>query len=379
MSKPSNKQLEKCRKQDIIIITMAYKNQKKPNNSFRDFSLNLKNGSVGDVVFLFGEEEFLIEWAAKEIIKKYVKEASYMLDFDKPEEDAMSVEAIISSAETFPMLSEKRVVWIKDYPPLYKKNCAGFGEAELKRIGDYIKSPNKDAVIIFSAASSGGDSGRRSDKKTELYSLLIKEASAYDLCRLDAESLKGFINKRFKAANKAASPATVRYLIDVSGYNNKDSEYHLFNLEADIKKIIALSGDEVTERDVSTAVLGDMDTYIFDFLDRVSAGRKDEAYRLMHNMLRSGSDVFEILATLVGQFELMTEVKELRSSGMGLTEITKEMGIHEFRVKKALASAERFSLEKLREVLCGLYDMDANIKKGDIQGNIALELLIGRI
>ncbi len=358
---------------------MAYRNQVKQDSAFREFSHNLKEGGEGDVIFLFGEEEFLIEWAAGEIIKKYINEASSTLDCDKPEDDALNVDAIIASAETFPMLSEKRVVWVKDFPPLTKRNCAGFGENELKKIENYILSPNKNAVVIFSSAEVKSDSGKRGEKKTELCSLLQKKASAYDFCRLDGEALKGFINKRVKSAGKSISSGAMRYLIDASGYNNKDSEYRLFNLENDLKKIIALSGENISEKDISSAVLGDMDTYIFDFLDRVSAGRKDEAYRLMHNMLRGGSDVFEILANLVGQFELMTEVKELKESGFGLSDITKETGVHEFRIKKALAASDRFSLEKLKEILLGLYDTDINIKKGDIQGDIALELLIGRI
>ncbi len=358
---------------------MAYKNKSKSNNSFRDFSRKIKEGTPGDVIFLYGEEELLIDWAVSEIVNRYVNKASMVLDYDKPDEDVLAVEDIISSAETLPMLSEKRVIWVKDYLPLYKRS-SGFGEREVKIIKNYIGKPNGNAILIFSAAMLNPEKRSRGEKPTELAELLLNEAQAYNFCHLDAPALKGFINKRLQAAGKTISPPVLKYLIDISGYNNKDSEYHLLNLESDLKKITALSpGEAITEEEVSTAVLGDMDRYVFDFLDRVSAGKKDEAYRLMFNMIKSGSDVFEILANLVNQFELMTEVKELRESGYGLPEITKEMGIHEFRIKKALGAAEKFSLDKLKTLLCQLYDMDSDIKKGDIQGNVALELLIGRI
>ena len=89
--------------------------------------------------------------------------------------------------------------------------------------------------------------------------------------------------------------------------------------------------------------------------------------------------MFGILSLLVNQFELMTEIKELSEEGQTLSAITKEMGMHEFRVKKAMASASRLNTDKLKDILCQLYEIDSTIKRGDIDGVMALELVIGRI
>ena len=62
-----------------------------------------------------------------------------------------------------------------------------------------------------------------------------------------------------------------------------------------------------------------------------------------------------------------------------MNSITKEMGMHEFRIKKAMSSANRLSLDKLKKTLADLYEIDRSIKQGDIDGVLALELLIGRI
>ena len=50
-----------------------------------------------------------------------------------------------------------------------------------------------------------------------------------------------------------------------------------------------------------------------------------------------------------------------------------------YRVKKAASAADRFSHRKLRETLSQLYEIDRNIKTGNMDGNLALEMLIGRM
>ena len=169
-------------------------------------------------------------------------------------------------------------------------------------------------------------------------------------------------------------------MLDETGYFNKETEYRIFNLENDIKKIIAYSdGKKVTEEDVSATLNGDMDTFVFNFLDAVSSNRKDTAFELLHNILTSGNEVFNIIGVLANHFELMLEVKEFKEEGLGPAAITSKLKVHEFRVKKAMAFAEKFNVEKLRSILSQLYEIDRNIKTGALEQNLALELLVGRI
>ena len=86
-----------------------------------------------------------------------------------------------------------------------------------------------------------------------------------------------------------------------------------------------------------------------------------------------------MLGLMISHFELLTEVGELRDSGMDISGIVREMGVHEFRVKKAMKAAERFGVEKLKKVLCRMYEIDTDVKQGNIDGLTALELLIGRM
>ncbi len=100
---------------------------------------------------------------------------------------------------------------------------------------------------------------------------------------------------------------------------------------------------------------------------------------MLHNILASGKDVFALASRLIDYFEILLEVSEFRAKGYSLPMITKTLGIHEFRVKKAMALSDRFPVAKLKKTLIRLYEIDRNVKSGDIDGTIALELLVASV
>ena len=358
---------------------MAYYNDKKTEHAFRTFAADLKNGRDCPVIYMYGEEEYLINWAVKTMAGKYVSKSFAQADFERPDPETAVMEDIISSCETVSMFSEKRVVWVKDYPPLWQENAKGSGESQLKLLEDYLMAPNPGTILIFSTSRVKNDPKDKKEKKTKLNKLLLGNAVCYDFCPLDRPALRAFIEKRLRTGGLDIDRNITDYIVDVTGYYHKDTEYRLMNLDSDLGKIVSLSTEKVRKEDVDRAILGDMDTYIFDFLDHLSLNHKEEAFVLLHNILESGSEFFSVLGSIISQFELLTEVSELRDTGMDISGIVREMGVHEFRVKKALKAAERFGTDKLRTVLCKLYSIDAEIKKGDIDGVTALELLIGRM
>ena len=358
---------------------MAFNNDTKIEHAFKTFAQDLKSGRDMPVIYMYGAEEYLIDWAANAVASRYIPESARAADFEKPDPDSVSMNDIISSCETFSMFSDKRVVWVKDYPPLYQENVKGAGQEMLKTLESYLESPNDRAVLIFSSSRVTNDPADRREKKTKLNKLLLDKAVCYDFCPLEKPALRAFIEKRIRINMLGIERSVTDYLIDVTGYYHRDTDYRLMNLSSDLDKIVSIAKDMVKREDIDRTVYGDPDTYVFDFLDHISMNRKEDAFTILHNMLSGGSDVFQILGLLTGQFELMLEISELRDSGMDLRAMVKEMGMHEFRVKKALRAAEKFSPEKIRSILCQLYETDTNIKQGNIDGITSLELLIGRI
>ena len=348
-------------------------------HAFKTFAKDVKSGEVGSVLYFYGSEEYLIEWAVKEIVKRSLPRDSAGMDLEEPDGDSVTPQEIISSCEMFSMFGSKRIVWVREAAALKSDDAAGYGEKGLEVLERYFKDPNESTILIFSSRDVRNDPKDKKEKKTKLNNLLLKYAKCYDFCPLDRKTLRAYIKKRLKGAGCVMSDADCDYLIDATGYYHRESEYRILDLNSDLDKIVALSEETAGRKEIDEAVLGDMDTYIFDFLDYMSQNRKSDAFLLLSNMLSAKRDVFAILGSLINQFELMTEVKELKEDGYDLPAMARELKVHEFRIRKSMTAGNRMSLERLKRILVDLYETDAAIKRGDIDGGLALELLVGRV
>lgn len=321
---------------------------------------------------MYGVEDYLINWAANSIIDKYVNPSVRALDYAKLDEEGLTAQDVIEASETFTMMSEKRVVWFKE--------PVNFSKYECERLSSYVERPNEGSILIISNNNFTNDVKNKNEKRSDLDKLLLEKATCYNFCPLDKKTLIGFIDKRFKLNNAEISQDLLLYMIDETGYFNKESDYRITNLENDILKIVAHSqGRPITRKDIDESISGDIATFVFDFLDAVTSNRKDMAFLLLHNILSSGNDIYSVLAILISQFELILEIKEYREDGGNSLSISKELGVHEFRVKKGLSFADKFETKKIKEILSSLYEVDRNIKTGNMSGDVALELILGKI
>ena len=53
----------------------AYESMRKKEHAFQKIGKDLKADAIPGVVLLCGEEQYLVHWAAEQLIKKYVNKA----------------------------------------------------------------------------------------------------------------------------------------------------------------------------------------------------------------------------------------------------------------------------------------------------------------
>lgn len=353
---------------------MSYDFQRKTEHAFITIEKDMKGEMLPKVVLLCGQEEYLIKWYSDAIIKKYVCSECMQLDLVRLEGDDVTVGKIIESLETVSLMSERKVVLLPEFPPAGGRTLKGFSQPDTEKFTEYLgRIPEGSMLLITSHDDEDGRKG-----KNRLRSAVEKYGRVYDFKPLSEGQLKGFIEKRFKGAGKRYSRHVVDRIVSDSGYGNKTVDYSLYNLDNDLKKMIAHSGraEEISMDDVDGILAVNPENNVFAMLDAIGRNRKDEAFRLLHNLLVSGMPVFNLLRMITNQLELMLSVKEMKEEGMSMTDMQKHLGIHQFRVKKALGASGHFSMEDLRRSLSAAYDVDMNIKTGLFEGNLALEYFI---
>lgn len=341
-------------------------------HSFNIIARDLKNDDIRGAILLYGQEQYLVTWAYKQITSKYVNPASMELDLTVIEGDNISITTIKAACETFPLLSEKRVVIVKGLKALDDGKGKALAESDEKDLIDFVSKVPDSSLLIFVA--------EKVDARKKLFKTIAKSGKVYEFDALNEKDLRSFINKRFKEAGKRAEVQVINKLAQSSGYLNKDSGYTLYNLENDIGKIIAYSErDEISIADILSVTEVSLETSMFGMLDAIGEERKGDALRLVAGLLGRDENVYPILGMLVSQFELILSIRELQELRYSYRETAEILEVHEYRVKKSWAFAGKFTAERLKKALVEIYDIDKHIKTGNMPGRLAIELFIAGI
>lgn len=342
---------------------MAYQNGAKKEHAFVTIGRDVKEDGYPNLLLLCGEESYLVKWALDLLVSKNVEPAVRMMDYSLLDGKETTWNEIRNQCETLPMLSERRVVAVSEFSPGQPKEM----------LEEFLQLP-KHTLLIF---IQEGPCDR--SKKSGLAATVGAAGRVYEFEALDESQLKAFIQKRLKSSGVAVKPSVLSYLITSSGYGERDTSYNLFQLENDLEKMIVHCDGELTLEDVNACLSETIDTNTFAMLDAIGKNRKDEAFRLLHNMIRNGENTYRLLSTIASQMELLLCVKEMRQEGKSPMEIKSELNVHELRIKKALAFSEKLNTIELRTILMNIYQVDNKIKTGLLDGEMALEMMIAEI
>ena len=357
---------------------MAYKKKAPAEHAFRRIQADLKNDTLKNIMIFYGPEDHLIRWSADKVKERYINPAVEMFDLMKLDGTTCTAADIRSACETMPMMSEQRVVIVDDFNAGGGRRSSKADEEDDDEKQDksdelieyFSNFPETTVLILIS---------REPDKRRKLFKTIQKYGADYEFDRLDMPQLKAFITKHLRAGGRKFDPDVPAMIAETTGYYDKESDYTIDNLINDISKIIAHSGDCITVEDVEETVSGNEARDVFAFSEALAAGRKGEALSLLTPLLSYGENEFKLLGLICSQFETVLLVNEMRADGLTTSAMHDRTGIHEYRIKKSLPLAQRYTASRLRHILMKAYEVDRNIKSGLSEPRTALELFVAMV
>lgn len=341
--------------------------------NFRTFYKDIREKQMKPCCLLYGREQFLVEWAKNTIVAKYASDVSRQFDVISIGGAETDVDRILESSETLPVFSEKKLVIVEDFSVLEGEKNKNIEENDIERLIQYIENPSRDTILIFTC-------GEKPDKRRRLFKTIQKHALVYEFGRLEPGDLNQWVIKRFHSYGKEIGRRELEKMISLSGYFDKDSDYTLYHFDHDISKVVLhAEGDRIRMEDVEKTVAGNINTNIFQLIEYVSAGEKQKAFDLLGDLFLYGETEYGLLALLYRQYEILLNIRQLSESGMSPKAMAEALGLRDFVVAKSRRLAQQYSQEQLKAVLRGIYQADKNIKSGNMEGRMAVELLIASI
>ncbi|MBQ9481474.1 MAG: DNA polymerase III subunit delta [Clostridia bacterium] len=302
---------------------------------YSELKRSLANG-IEPVYILTGSDDFLRNYAVSLIKDRCVSMPD--LNFASVDGENMSIaaESVYTSLVSFPFMSDKRMVVLKEYYPTAD---------ELKKNGlaEYLKNPLETSVLAFN---------NRKDCRA------LEKAGAVTVdCNPDMALCVGWICNEAKKNSLSVSPA-------VAG---KIAEYSLLDftkINSELGKLIDYCAESGTidMKAVDEVVHKDSEYQVYEMVERISSGNFDDAYSILTDLLSKNESEQRLFISIYSHFRRMLHVAVSDAKNSELAEV---LGVKEYAVKMTRMQTRKFPVKRIKSICEKFSFYDAAFKRGD--------------
>jgi DNA polymerase-3 subunit delta len=303
------------------------------------------------IYLLYGTENYLIEQKIKEILKENNLNIE---ETEKYNYENTKLKDIIKNASTYSLFNEKRAFIISNstlFTALAKK------EEDIKELEKYLANPNPYTILIFKVENE------KLDERKKIVKLLKTNTFSFNNA-----SLETFVKENLK--DYQITSILIKEFLEIVGND-------LFIIDNELNKLKTYKDDKIiTSEDVNNICSPKIDVDLYALIDKILTKDKGKAYAMYQKMLLMNTDPMYLLISLANQFRLLLAVKIMAKDNINENEMVNILGIHPYRVKMAIKKAYPYKIESLIKIIKKLALIDEEIKLGNSDKNLSLELFI---
>lgn len=324
--------------------------------------------------YLFhGEDSLGIEEAVKKIKQGMGENAD--LNTTEFDGEVASVPEIINAVTSFPFLSDKRLVIVRNLIGYLSRSGAGdTGKRAIEQLMDDLPAlPDYARLVMYESGELRANS--------KFLNFAEKQTNGF-VRKYEAEKNPvGWIMARAEREYGAEiEPQAAQALASVVGEDMRRADNEL------VKLVAYVDGRPITEEDVATLTPYVAETNVFKMIDALAAGRGKLAMRMMHRALhdeipKSGEmgATLRMFGLITRQFRNLIIAKEVAERRGTSGELAKLARVPPFAAQNLLNQARPFSMEELEDIYRLLQRYDQDMKVGKIPPMLALDLLVSRL
>ena len=353
----------------IIILPISFRNiqllERDVKMSYIETKRNILKEKIAPVYLFIGEERFLVDDLIHSIVAKTLTEDELDFNLSTYELKETPVDVAVEDAQTLPFLGSKRVVIAKDAYFLTAQKDDSKIDHNLKLLETYLQNPVQETVFILTAPYE------KLDERKKLVKLLRKETEVVDTKEFDEKMLNEWLNEQAMSHSIELTSGGKEKLIQLLGGN-------LLMLVNEIEKLSLYVGEHGTidETVVDQLVAKTVEQDVFMLIDHIVHKRIEKALEIYFDLMRQKEDPIKLVALLARQVRIIYQVKELLKRGYSQQQIAGQIKVHPYAVKLAGQQGKAFQEATLFRLLERLAETDFNIKSGQVDKHLAIELLL---
>ena len=325
----------------------------------------------GPEIYLFdGDDEFAINESIARLTGRLGDATIAGMNTTRLDGRSASLAQLKDAVATVPFLASKRLI-ILDHPTIAYKE-----KTDQEEFLNYLAAPKPTAKLILVSYEFLTD---ERDKRDGKQNWLEKWASSPEQARHvyirhhpmpEGALMVKWIQEHGKSMGGQITSQAAVTLASQVGDDTRLASQELVKLFTYVNYSRPVEPDDVEHLTPLTAKIGD-----FDLVNAIRDRDQRKAQALLHRSLEE-EDPKYIFQRIVTQIRALLIAREIYNEHGTVNDFPKSLRINYYPARLALESAPRFSSSLLDRIYHRLVDLDEAIKTGQIDVDLALELLV---
>ncbi|MDP2209974.1 MAG: DNA polymerase III subunit delta [Bacteroidota bacterium] len=332
--------------------------EKSDTASIQDLETSISQKKYFPLYYFFGDEDFLIDQFIKQIIRESVDESVKGFNVDIVDGNNIEVKNLLGIASAYPMISEKRVVVVKEFNKLLTS------ENNKTLIGRYLENPSESTIMLII--------GSKLDNRTTIAKSIKSNGMVVEFKPLYDNQVAGWIKNHIKNFGKKITDEAAQLIAECTGNSMREihNELEKLTIYVDSKKMI-------DEDDVNSVVGVSKAFNVFSLQKAIGEKDISKSVTIIENMLNNGESALGTIVMLCKYFQKLWIIRgsDLKSE----FDIVSRLKINQFFVKEYLNAARNYSIANIEQAFVKLVETDESLKSSSIDEKLAMTLLIYNI
>ena len=323
------------------------------------------------ILVLTGEDVGQFEWLKKDILKKIGYDPSDLnySYFDMKEASYAEVELDLVS---LPFFADEKIVILDHLLDLTTAKKRNLTDEDLKQFENYLENPSESTRLVIFAEG-------KLDSKRRLVKLLKRDAQIIEATTPKEQDLKRYFSGQAQELGLHFVGDSLDQLLLKSGYDFGELQKNLALLQA------YKEDGQITLQDIEEVVPKSLQDNIFDLTQMILKRQIDQARNLVKDLRLQGEDEIKLIAILLSQFRMYSQVKIFSEEGQSESQIVANLSdlsgrkVNPYQVKFALRDSRRLSLSFLKQAMMIFIEADYAIKSGTYEKDYLFDLALLKV
>ncbi len=316
---------------------------------------DLKSSPDRTLYLLLGPEQYQRQLGLEYIKNHLVPPEAAAFDSSIYSAKETPLDKIFETANTFPMLSDRRLVAVTELDKLAENQHEKF----LKSLD--LLLPRSMLVLV------AGDL----DRRKKLYKTIQDKGCVVEFRELKGKELARWVEAYAKERGYRISSGIAEKIVNLVGSD-------LQSLAGELEKVLLYKGKnaEIAEDALNDLVRDSRQHTIFELTDAIGMRNRAGALVLLAKLLGMGAEPLYIVTMLARNSRQVLIVKDCLQKGMPSRSIGSAAQIPPFLLEPFIRQARTMDLETVRKMHTGLHDIDKRLKSSSVDAQTLLEVFI---